>query len=110
MVYDIVSSAPCQVKQAREATSDPDEASGPEKSGELRPPLRCRFASGRMVVVLLVHGRLLAERRVEPAEKSRSTKSGAGRALASFLVVAVLKRLRVTPSMPSSLIRKLSQA
>ena len=42
-----------------------------------------------------------------PAEKSRSTKSGAGRALArpcaSWLSC---KRLRVTPSMPSFLIRR----
>ena len=40
------------------------------------------------------------------AEKSRFTKSGAGLALASLFVVPVLKRRRVTPSMPSSLISR----
>ena len=39
------------------------------------------------------------------AEKSRLTRSGAGRALASLFLVP-RKRLRVTPSMPSSPIRR----
>ena len=41
-----------------------------------------------------------------PAEKSRFTRSGAGLASASLFVVPVSKRLRVTPWMPSSLIRR----
>ena len=40
------------------------------------------------------------------AEKARFTRSGAGLALASLFVVPVLKRLRVTPSMSSSFIRR----
>ena len=40
------------------------------------------------------------------AEKSRLTRSGAALALASLFVVPVLKRLRVTPSMPSSRISR----
>ena len=40
------------------------------------------------------------------AEKSRFTRSGAAAALTSRFVVPVLKRLRVTPSMPNSRIRR----
>ena len=40
------------------------------------------------------------------AEKSRFTRSGAALAQTSRFIVPVLKRLRVTPSMPNSTIRR----
>ena len=49
----------------RGATRDAGEASGHEKRGELPSPRRSRFASGRVVEFLEVHGRRVAERRVQ---------------------------------------------